>query len=326
MTAPSDSLFSRYKDEVRSRLSLRDLVESCHPKHLRATGKTSILCCSPLRADKNPSFAVFEGGGEYVAFDFATRESFDLYAFVEKRENLDFADAVKWCGERAGMPWEDYKKQHGETGHGRSPPPAGFTEEEWTRAQEKVLALDEREMVASAQQAMVALCHSWFIGSPKLVAMVTARWGIAEETQRRFMLGYVPDGFANILEDLREEGAFAYSRKQLIKTGWFLPRPRVAGDPDPELRCLFDGRLLYPYLLRGKCRYAAARILFEDKIEPTYFERRPWAQAKFKKALVGGESHPSVSPFVQNDLLYNADNASRSRTGFARIVIVEGPS
>jgi len=325
MTAQGESLFGRYKDEVRSRLSLRELVEACNPKHLRATGKSSILCCSPLRKDNHPSFSVFEGGGEYIAFDHATKESFDLYAFVQRRENLDFVDAVKWCGDRVGLPWEDYKKQHG-GGGGRSPAPPGFTEEEWSRAQEKVLALDEREMVAGAQQAMVDFCHSLFIRSEKLVAMVADRWGIDEDTQRRFMLGYVPHGFAEVLEDLREQGAFAYSKKQLLKTGWFLPRPRVAGDPDPDLRCLFDGRLLYPYMLRGKCRYACARIIFEQAIDPAYFERFPWEHAKFKKALVGGPSHPSVSPFVQNDLLYNADNATKSRTGFARIVIVEGPS
>jgi DNA primase len=320
-----ESLFAHFKKEVRLRLSLRDLVEACHPKHMRLTGKTSILCCSPLRKDNHPSFSVFEGGGEYIAFDHATKESFDLYAFVQRKENLDFVDAVKWCGDRVGLPWEDYKKQHG-GGGGRSPAPDGFTEEEWSRAQEKVLALDEREMVASAQQAMVDLCHAWFIRSEKLVAMVADRWGIDEDTQRRFMLGYVPHGFAEVLEDLREQGGFSYSRKQLLKTGWFLPRPRVAGDPDPDLRCLFDGRLLYPYMLRGKCRYACARVIYEDGIQPSYFDRFPWEKAKFKKALVGGPSHPSVSPFVQNDLLYNADNATKSRTSFARIVIVEGPS
>lgn len=319
-----ESLFERYKNEVRSRLSLRDLVEACDPKGLRQTGKSSILCCSPLRQDRHPSFSVFEGGGEYVAFDHATRESFDLFGFVEAKEGLDFASAVKWCGDRAGLPWDDYRRQHGD-GAGRAPPPPGFTEEEWERAYEATLALDERQSVALAQQAMVDLCHAMFLRS-SLPAYVEARWGISEDTQRRFMLGFVPHGFADLLEALREEGAFAFSRKQLAKTGWFLFRAQVPGDPDPTLRCIFDGRLLYPYMHRGKCRYACARLVHEDRIEPGYFERHPWDHAKFKKALVGGPSHPSVSPFVQNDLLYNADNAQKSRTGFERIVIVEGPS
>ena len=320
-----DSLFEKYKNEVRLKVSLRDLVEESHPKQLRATGKSSILCCSPLREDRHPSFSVFEGGGEYVAFDFATRESFDLYAYVERKEGLDFVGAVKWCGDRAGMPWDAYKKQHGEGGGGKSPPPDGFTQEEWDRAYEKTLTLDERQLIASMQQAMVDLCHSWLIRS-KLVPYIEARWGISEETQQRFMLGFVPHGFADVLEDLREQGVFPYTRKQLVKTGWFLQRSQIPNDPDPELRCLFDGRLLYPYLFRGKCRYACARIIYEQEIQPSYFDRFPWEQAKFKKALVGGPSHPSVSPFVQNDLLYNADNGAHSRTGFARLVIVEGPS
>ena len=325
MSEAGESLFGRYRDEVRMRLSLRDLVEQCKPKGLRATGKSSLICCSPLRPDRHPSFTVFEGGGEYVAFDHATRESFDLFAFVMKKEGLDFPGAVKWCGDHVNLAWDDYRRQHGGEG-GRPPKPDHFTEEEWERAHQEVMLLDERNLVAEVQQAMVAICHAFFIHNDKLRAYVEDRWGITEETQRRFMLGFVPDGFAALLDDLRGEGVFPFDRRQLVKTGWFLARGRIVDDPNPELRCLFDGRLLYPYMLRGKCRYACARILYEDRIDRSYFEAHPWEEAKFKKALVGGPSHPSVSPYVQNDLLYNADNGYRSRTGFARLVIVEGPS
>jgi DNA primase len=327
MSDHGESLFGRYRDEVRSQLSLRDLVEQCSPKHLRATGRNSLICCSPLREDRHPSFSVFEnGGGEYMAYDHATKESFDLYAFVERREGLDFVGAVKWCGDRVGLTWDDYKRQHGGEGGGRPPKPEGFTQEEWDRAIEKTYALDERQFVGNVQQAMVQLCHAWHIQSPKLVRYVEERWGISEATQHHFMLGYVPPGFAQLLDDWHQMGEFPYSRKQLVKTGWFLARPRIPMDPDPPLRCLFDGRLLYPYMFRGNCRYAAARLLYEGGIEQAYFDANPWEEAKFKKALVGGRSHPDVSQYVQNDLLYNADNANRSRTGFSRIVIVEGPS
>jgi DNA primase len=318
-------LFERYKTEVRGRLSVRDLVEECKPKGLRATGASSLICCSPLRPDKTPSFSVFQnGGGEYVGFDHATRESFDLYSFIEKKESLTFADAVKWAGDRVGLPWESYKREHGD-GRASAPPPAGISQEEWDRARAEVLALDERQLVGDVQQAMVDLAHGMFLRS-SLPAYVERRWGISPETQSRFMLGFVPHGFAVLLEDLHEAGDFPYGRKQIVKTGWFVERSRVAGDPDPELRCIFDGRLLYPYMLHGKCRYAAARIIFEEGIEPSYFVGREWDQAKFKKAMVHSESRPHVSAHVQNNLLYNADNLARSRSGFKRICIVEGPS
>lgn len=322
----ADSLFARYRDEVRTRLSLRELVEACEPERLRRTGRSGILCASPLRVDRHgASFSVFENGaGEYLAFDHATKESFDLFSFVMAKEGLDFAGAVRWCGERAGLTWETYRAEHG--GGGAPQKPDGFTDAEWDRALGEVVELDERELVARAQQAMVDLCHGWFIRWPKLVRYVEERWGIGEETQQRFLLGYVPYGFAGVLGDLHARGEFPYARAQLAKTGWFHEVARLAGDPEPELRCLFDGRLVYPYMLRGKCRYAVARTIFEDGIEPAYLESHPWEQAKFKKALVGGGAHPHVSPHVQNDLLYNADNAGRSRTGFARIVVVEGPS
>ena len=40
-TAPVESLFEHFKNEVRVRLSLRELVEACNPKGLRQTGKSS---------------------------------------------------------------------------------------------------------------------------------------------------------------------------------------------------------------------------------------------------------------------------------------------
>ena len=119
-----ESLFERYKNEVRTKLSVRDLVEEAKPKGLRATGASSLICCSPLRADKNPSFSVFKNGGdEYIGFDHATRESFDLYGYIEKKEGLSFAEAVKWAGDRVGMSWDDYKKQNGEGSYAAPPPP-----------------------------------------------------------------------------------------------------------------------------------------------------------------------------------------------------------
>ena len=319
-----ESLFEKYKNEVRQKISVRDLVEEIKPKGLRATGASSLICCSPLRADKSPSFSVFKNGGdEYVGHDFATGETFDLYAFIEAKENLSFAEAVKWAGDRVNLPWDEYKKANGEAP--AAPPPPGITQAEWDRARDEVLALDERQLVANVQQSMVDLAHAMFLKS-SLPAYVEARWGISVETQNRFMLGFIPHGFAVLLDVLYEQGDFPYTRKKLVKTGWFVERSKIAGDPNPELRCIFDGRLLYPYLFRGKCRYAAARRIFEDDILPSYYEGREWDESKFKKAMVNSQSRPSVSQYVKNDLLYNADNLLRSRSGFKRIVIVEGPS
>ena len=321
---PDESLFERYKNEIRTRLSVRDLVEEAKPKGLRATGASSLICCSPLRVDKSPSFSVFEsGGGEYVGFDHATRESFDLYGYIEKKEGLSFAEAVKWAGDRVGMPWDDYKKQNSD-GTGIAPPPAGISQEAWDKARDEVLALDERQLVGNMQQAMVDLAHGMFLRSG-LPAYVEKRWGISPETQNRFMLGFIPHGFGSLLKDWNERNLFPYGPRKLLKTGWFIPRGHPA-DPKPDIMCIFDGRLLYPYLFRGKCRYAAARIIYEKDIEPSYFVGREWDASKFKKAMVNGPSRPSVSKYVQNDILYNADNLLRSRSGFKRIVIVEGPS
>lgn len=105
-----NTAFDRYSTAVRARLSLLELVEQSSPRGLvRLAGGGGILCCSPLRKDNNPSFSVSKNTvGEYIAFDHATRESFDLFSFVQKREGLSSrVAAVRWCGERVGLPWDE---------------------------------------------------------------------------------------------------------------------------------------------------------------------------------------------------------------------------
>ena len=67
---------------------------------LEQKGQRFWACC-PFHNEKTPSFAINAEEGIY--FCFGCKESGDVIKFVQKMENLDFWDAVKFLAEKAGM-------------------------------------------------------------------------------------------------------------------------------------------------------------------------------------------------------------------------------
>ncbi len=67
---------------------------------LQQKGRRFWACC-PFHSEKTPSFSINNEDGIYYCF--GCKESGDVIKFVEKMENLDFMDAVKFLAERAGM-------------------------------------------------------------------------------------------------------------------------------------------------------------------------------------------------------------------------------
>jgi hypothetical protein len=101
--------FDQYANCVRLRLSLRDIAEEACPD-IERIGKTSFVCRSPFREDKDRSFRIFEsGGGEWMAFDYGIKKSFDLFQFVQAWKGLSYVKTVKWCGDRIGLPWDGFR-------------------------------------------------------------------------------------------------------------------------------------------------------------------------------------------------------------------------
>ena len=64
-------------------------------------GRRFWACC-PFHSEKTPSFSINAEDGIYYCF--GCKESGDVIKFIEKMENLDFYDAVKFLAERSGMP------------------------------------------------------------------------------------------------------------------------------------------------------------------------------------------------------------------------------
>ena len=86
-------------DRVRAATDMVHLV-SAHTQLKRSGSRFMGLC--PFHAERTPSFSV--NAEDCLYHCFGCQESGDCFNFVQKTENLDFAEAVEFLAQRAGIP------------------------------------------------------------------------------------------------------------------------------------------------------------------------------------------------------------------------------
>jgi DNA primase len=87
-------------DEIKSRLDLVDLVSE--NVKLKKSGKNYTGFCPFHSNTKTPAFVVFSDTGTWRCFG-QCNEGGDIFRYVMKREGWDFAEALKYLAERAGV-------------------------------------------------------------------------------------------------------------------------------------------------------------------------------------------------------------------------------
>lgn len=83
---------------LRERVSVREAVEAFVPGIVLRRQGRELVCLSPLKTERTPSFTIDERRGLF--FCFATQQGGDAIRFVELLEGVDFATAARRLAER----------------------------------------------------------------------------------------------------------------------------------------------------------------------------------------------------------------------------------
>jgi DNA primase len=190
----------------------------------------------PFHEEKTPSFSV--DPAEKLYYCFGCGEGGDLLTFVEKKENLDFAQAVEALADRFGVQL-DYEESTVRADADRK------RRERLIKVLELTCAYYER--VLWTAQAPVAQAAR---------AYLTAR-GLGEDVCRQYRLGFSLPGWANLRDAATKKG---FNERELTDAGLVVPGKK-GGVYDR-----FRGRLMFPLAdERGRVLGFGARTLGDDK-------------------------------------------------------------
>ncbi len=205
-------------DEVKRRLDIVQVISGYLPD-LKKSGRSFKAVC-PFHSEKTPSFFVFPERQSWHCFG-ACGTGGDMFAFVMRKEGVDFKEALAILAERAGVPLVQRKL---EEGHSEA---------------DRLRQINE----AAAEYFHDLLFHS---AGGQRTRDYLARRGVSEKTMRQFLLGYSQDSWDSLRQELQKRG---YRESELSAAGLLVQKERE-GAYDR-----FRHRLMFPI------RDAAGRVI-----------------------------------------------------------------
>ncbi len=178
--------------EIRARVDIAALIGGYVP--LKKRGNDLVGLC-PFHSEKTPSFHVHPDRGFFKCFGCGTGG--DVITFMQKLENLGFADAVRTLAAKAGVELEPENPRA-------------------ARARSERETMYEANRIAAAYFARMLAQEA---GSTAR-AYLSGR-GIADGVVERFNLGYAPDSWSGLVGELERNGVdLALAAKAgLVKRG-----------------------------------------------------------------------------------------------------------
>ena len=226
------SVTSQYLDELRSRVSVADVIGRRveWDKRKSNPSKGDYWACCPFHGEKTPSFHVEDRKGFFYCF--GCHEKGDAIGFTMKMDNLAFHEAVEMLAGVAGMP-----------------PP-----ENDPRAAEK---REQRNGLVEVMEAAQRFYRMQFGAAAAREARdYLDRRGLSAETLERFGIGFAPRGPDTLGEQLMQSGA---KREDLIEAGLIGERD------DGSLYDRFRERIMFPIRdPRGRVIAFGGRAMRDD--------------------------------------------------------------
>jgi len=197
-------------DEIKQRLDIVEILSSYVPD-LKKSGRNFRAVC-PFHSEKTPSFFVFPERQSWHCFG-ACGTGGDMFAFVMRKEGVDFKEALNILAERAGVPVVQRKLDEGKS------------------EADRLKEINE----AAAEYYHNLLFHS--AGGQRTREYLTRR-GVSEKTMRQFLIGYSQDSWDFLRLELLKRG---YRENELSAAGLLVEKEKEAGTYDR-----FRNRLMFP--------------------------------------------------------------------------------
>jgi DNA primase len=221
-------------DEIKERLDIVEVVSSYVA--LKKAGRNYKGIC-PFHAEKTPSFVVFPDTQSWHCFG-ACGTGGDIFTFVMRQENQDFAGALSLLAQRAGVSLKPRTE-------------ADLAED---KLKKRLHEINERA---------AEYFHNLLLNSieGEMARTYLAQREIHRETINRFQLGYALDDWQALGDYLQQRG---YQREDILAAGLIIEREDGSGHYDR-----FRGRLVVPIRdERGRVVGFGARAL--DDSTPKY--------------------------------------------------------
>jgi DNA primase len=219
-------------DEVKQKIDIAEVIGQYAA--LKKAGRNLTALC-PFHSEKHPSFFVYPEQQSWHCFG-ACNTGGDVFAFIMKKEGLDFGEALRVLAQRSGVTLPSKF--------------AGTTRQE------------EKEPFFSANEAAALYYHNLVINSPaaaKAKNYVEKR-GFTTKTIADFQIGYSLDAYDALKLYLLERN---YDEKTLV-TGGLLYQDEKGKSSDR-----FRDKLMIPIRdIKGRVTGFGARVL--DNSEPKY--------------------------------------------------------
>ncbi|MCS6870479.1 MAG: DNA primase [Anaerolineae bacterium] len=222
--------------EIRAKLDLVQYISQSGVP-LRKAGRYFTACC-PFHSEKTPSFVVFPETQTWHCFG-ACSTGGDIFTFVQRRENVDFAEALRILAEKAGVQLQP-----------RTP-----------EQRQREAHLDK---LRSLLNEVARFYHQRLLNAPDAAEAraYVARRGLSEATLVQFQIGYAPDSWSTVLDRLKQIG---YTERDMLEAG-ILTRH----DDSERVYDRFRDRLMIPICdERGQVIGFGARAL-KPEAQPKY--------------------------------------------------------
>lgn len=220
-------------DEIKARIDIVDLVSET--VQLRRSGKNYTGFCPFHSNTRTPAFVVFPESGTWRCFG-QCNEGGDIFSFVMKKEGWDFAEALRYLADKAGVQLK---------------PPT---------PEEQAVAEEHENLRALLEEAVIFYRHQLLNTPAGLQALeYLHRRGLNDEIIEAFGLGYAPQAWDVTLNYFKAKG---YAEKDLLEAG--LIAQHASDDPQQPGRLYdrFRHRLMFPIRdERGRMAGFGARIL-----------------------------------------------------------------